>query len=138
MSWRLTRRASRPKAISRPGQKNARYGPLPQRELTRSGPAGDDQPDAQQDEQHRPHDVEAQPEEQVEVVEQEVDPDRDQDEGPEVVVSPGHRGPILGPGPGQTGATTSNSSGLSLRAASISSAPATVAWTGRPSSRYRL
>ena len=38
----------------------------------------------------------------------------------------------------QTGATTSKRSGRSLRAASIKSAPATVAWIGLGSSRYDL
>src|SRR5579859_497463 len=107
-----------------------------------SGAAPEDQPDAEPDQQDRPDDVEPEPPQHVEVVQEEVDPDHHEDQRPEVLPAPRHGGPILtgagSPGRRQTGATTSNSPGRSLRASATRSAPATVACTPWPSTRYRV
>src|SRR5204862_7457108 len=44
---------------------------------------------------HRPDDVEPEPAQEVQVVQQEVDADEDEDGRPEVFLAPGHARPIL-------------------------------------------
>src|SRR5256885_6546115 len=77
-----------PIRMSRPGQKSPRF-------LIASRPAADYQPDPERDEDDRPDDLEPEPPQEVQVVEQKVDPNQDQDCRPEILLAPGHGGPIL-------------------------------------------
>src|ERR1051326_9318658 len=88
----LTRSAIRPMTMSTAGQIRPRYRyPGGGGALTcLQALAPDDQPGAQQDQQDGPDDVEPQPVEEAEVVEQEVDADHDQDHGPEILPAPSH------------------------------------------------
>jgi len=109
--------------------------------INRSAPAASqDEPDAYGDQDERPEDVAAEPPQPTQVVQQEVESREDQDRRPEELVTPEltpHAASLVARGTApsdQIVATTSNRLGLSFRAASTRSAPATVVCTaGAPS-----